>query len=534
MPFAEARKPLLAVAFASLAALARAVPDLYFPINSQVPPVAYVSQQYAFTFSATTFVSNKSQLSYIIADGPDWLQLDTSSRSFTGTPAQSDVGANIVQLNASDSTGEYSDSITLIVLESTQLGTGTPVLPQLQQAGLSSSAPDSLLLRPLQPFEVIFDLGTFTGIGSKTTYYAISDDRSPLPPWVQFEQLSFSGTGPPLVSLTAPPQTYGFFLIASDVVGFEEATVHFDIVVGYNVFAFENVSQTVGISSGLPFQTPPLRSQLTLNGNVCADGQIASIVTDGPEWVELDRSRISLSGTPQTAINTIVTISVTDVYNDVANTTVLLQANSVPAVSLGTIGDVNVTLGENFSYTLNNPAFADSGSISADLGSANGWLHFDSSSGTLSGQPPMSLPEDIIPVTIAFANATAKLTATVVLYLMPDKPPNGMATASNMQTRALPQASETSNPQNSSPSSGNTSKWSSTRMILAIVLSVLAVLIIICLILLWTLRKRRKRSTNAEFANLESVQPTTTDGSPGSIYRGRTTRLLSPDTNYQE
>ncbi|KAK4947901.1 polarity establishment/cellular polarization [Elasticomyces elasticus] len=407
MHLVEARKPSLALVFASLVTLARAVPKLYFPVNSQVPPVAYVSQQYAFTFSATTFGSNESQLSYTIADGPEWLHLDTSNRSFTGTPAQSDLGANIVQLSASDSTGEVSDSITLIVLGSTQLGSGASILPQLQQAG-SSSAPDSLLLRPLQPFEVTFAHDTFTGIGSMTIYYAISDNRSPLPPWVQFDssQLSFSGTGPPLVSLSTPPQTYGFLLIASDVIGFAEATVPFDIVVGYNVFAFANVSQTVGISSGLPFQTAPLRTLLTLNGNVCADGQIASIVVDGPDWVELDKSRISLSGTPQTAANTLVTISVTDIYNDVANTTVFLQADSLHVVSLGTIGGVNVTLGKSFSYTLSNSTFTDSGSISASLGSAYGWLHFNSSNRVLSGQPPLSLPEDMIPVTIAFTNAT--------------------------------------------------------------------------------------------------------------------------------
>lgn len=514
MPLADARRLLLAFVFASLGTLAKASPDLSFPINSQVPPVAYVSQQYSFTFSASTFVSNQSQLSYTIADGPDWLQLDTATRSFTGKPVQSDIGANIVQLTASDSTGESSSSVAFVVLESTQLGLGIPVLPQLQQAG-HISAPNSLLLRPLQPFEVTFHQNTFIGTVSNTIYYATLADRSPLPPWIQFDssELTFSGTSPPLVSLSAPPQTCGILLIASDVSGFAEATVQFNLVVGYNAFAFTNASQTVEIFSGVPFRTESLRSSLTLNGNVCADAQISSIIAEGAQWVELDNSQISLSGTPQTAIDTLVTISVTDIYNDVANTTVFLQAGDLRPISLGSVVEVNITLGENFTYTLNSLALSGSASVSADLGNASAWLHFNASGCILSGRPPLNWTEDIVPVTIAFANATANVTATVNLHLMQTTITTGMAGASITQSPALPQASKGSDPQNNPPASHDTSTWSMTAMIIAIVLPVLAVLLIICLILLLTIRRRRKRSARFESATSDAMQPNIADSS---------------------
>ncbi|EXJ80027.1 hypothetical protein A1O3_08313 [Capronia epimyces CBS 606.96] len=347
MPITGRWGPSLACFLALFAGSVTAVPDLAFPFNSQVPPVAYVSQPYEFAFSPSTFVSDGPQISYTLSNGPNWLKLDSVYHRFTGTPVEKDVGANTFDLIASDQTGELSTSITLMVVESTDLEPDELVLPQLEQAG-PTSPPTSLLLHPLQRFYLPFSNSTFRGTNESTNYYAVSADNSPLPSWIQYDPslLLFSGTSPPLVSASATPQTYGVLLIASNIPGFAEAAVHFDIIIRHHILAFSTTSQVYDVSESVTFKTPPLRSKLQLDGQLIEDAQITSVDMDGPEWVKLDREQLSLSGTPGPSVgNTTVTIHVEDIYNNTAHVSILLQVQTSSVVDLGTLADVNVTLG---------------------------------------------------------------------------------------------------------------------------------------------------------------------------------------------
>ncbi|KAJ9494279.1 polarity establishment/cellular polarization [Exophiala xenobiotica] len=507
MTCVERKPPTLALILALLAASAVAVPDLGFPINSQVPPVAYVSEPYNFEFAATTFVSSDPPISYNITDGPGWLQLDSLNRLLTGTPLQEDIGAHTFQLTALDTTGEASTTVTLIVLESTKLRWDAPVLPQMQQVGPCSS-PDSLLLHPLQPFELAFSQDTFSGTDHSTTYEAVSDDHSPLPSWIHFDPsgLLFKGTSPPLVSPALVPQTYGFLLIATNVPGFAEVAVHFHIVVGYNVLAFSDVSQDVNISTGVPVRTPPLRSSLRINGEAIANGQIASVIINGPAWLQVDKSQISLSGTPPTAVDLDVTIRVMDIYDDVANTTISLHAEPLLATSLGKIATIDITPGEDFSYTVNETAFTGDGRISADLSNAPTWLRFDDNRRTLSGTPPLDLPRETITTPINFENATANVTGFVDIQRATITTATSTET---LQTTGMPHASQTSIPYNTSVATTHNTKRPVTVIILAIVFAAFGVLLIICVILLLMRRRQRKKKAAED-------QAVILDGSPES------------------
>lgn len=508
MPWTEVRKPFLALFFALWATLTIAVPDIGFPINSQLPPVAYVSHPYEFMFSASTFASNALSISYAIKDGPEWLKLNTSDRLLTGTPSQSDVGATSFHLTASDATGTASESVTLIVLGSTDLKLEASVLPQLQQAG-PASAPGSLLLKPLQAFHLAFNADTFSSTTSTTSYYAVSEDHSPLPSWIQFDPalLLFSGRSPPLLSPSALPQAYGILLIASSVPGFAEVVVPFDIVVGQHVLTFSVLSQTIDITSHAPFETLPLRSALRLDGNVIGDDQISNIVADGPEWINLDSGRISLSGIPDASVNLSITISVTDIYDDVANTTVYLQANELAVISMGTIADVNITNGANFSYVINSIPFSSQGQVSANLGDTSSWLRFNASDRTLSGTPPLDLPAKIITVQLSFENATVNATGTVVLHPTSIPQMTLSGPTETKQTPTNPAVSQTNSRPNAAMTTKNPPRRAALAIILAITLSVLGVLLAICLLLCLIKRKRHKRAaTNVESDRPRSIQ----------------------------
>ncbi len=331
--------------------LATAAPQLAFPINSQVPPVAYASEPYNFVFAATTFVSSAPQISYTIADGPKWLDIDDGSRQFSGVPREEDIGPATFQLIASDPTGQTSTSVTFVVAASSLLSANKNILPQLGRSGVVS-APSSLLLHPREDFELVLDENTFSGVSPGTTYYAVSADNTPLPSWLQFSttQLSFSGTAPVSISPQGGPQNYGLRLIASDVPGFAEAAVEFNIVINQRVLGFStDASQDITISPGVPFRSSPLRSSLTLDGQPVANDQVARVDADSPSWLEFDRNQLLLSGTPENATNATITIRVIDIYGDIADATVFLQSTDDRNMSLGIPTNLNITAGTPFS-----------------------------------------------------------------------------------------------------------------------------------------------------------------------------------------
>src|SRR5271154_4686402 len=187
-----------------LLSTASANPIIQFPINSQIPPVALTSQPYTFTFAESTFSSTNSPINYTLSDEPVWLQLDSGSRAFSGSPRWSDIGPAIFQLIATDAQGSTSLSVTSIVVQDGGLKVGQSVLSQLAGFGLPAT-PTSLIFYPLQSFTFKFSPDTFLRTSSSTIYYPTSGDNSPLPSWLEFDAsiICFTGTTPPLVSPTA-------------------------------------------------------------------------------------------------------------------------------------------------------------------------------------------------------------------------------------------------------------------------------------------------------------------------------------------
>ena len=502
----------LSLIFVARLGLAVAAPQLAFPINSQVPPVAYVSQPYTFAFSATTFASVAPQVSYAITDGPKWLGLDSASRQFCGVPDHGDIGATTFQLVASDSTGQSSTSVALVVLESPELTVNEPVLPQLERNG-PTSAPNSLLVHPQAAFNISFEKGiTFGGITPGTRYYAVSTDNTPLPPWVQFDEskLLFSGTAPAFVNSLAGPQIYGLRLIASNVPGFAESSIEFNIVVNRRVLAFLEPSQNISTSPGVRFESADLRTSLTLDGESVPENQIANIDADVPTWVTIHKSRLSLSGTPDASNASVtVTISITDIHGDVANATVFLQNLGGSNASLGTIAFINVTTGEYFSYALVTPTFSPSIQAVPDLSNQSSWLKFDPRTWVLSGVVPSDQPLLPVAVPITFKNDTTTLTGEVSLQVLPGPGISSASSAHITATETAPQASATSTTSGPATSSRNQNKTNGhvLRVILAIVLSVfgacLVLLVIVCC--LWRKKQKKREPSKTSVENGSEV-----------------------------
>jgi axial budding pattern protein 2 len=155
--------------------LVHAVPQLAFPVNAQVPPLAVAAQPFSFTFSPSTFSYDTPTISYSISNNtPSWLKFDASSRTFTGTPQSSDVGNFTFTLSANDTTGTASGSVMFLVVADDGVTVGDSVETQLVGFG-GVDGDGGIVLSNEKEFSWTFSQDTFTTTENPIiTYYAVS------------------------------------------------------------------------------------------------------------------------------------------------------------------------------------------------------------------------------------------------------------------------------------------------------------------------------------------------------------------------
>lgn len=375
-----------------LAAAIEAAPIVSFPLNSQVPPVARVSQPFDFQFSPGTFTAASGSLEYSLSGSPTWLSLDSPNRRLYGSPTEKDIGAPSFTIIAEDATGSTPMQATLIVSADAAPKLNVDITDSLAKAG-KLSGPRSLSLQPSEQFSIQFPMDTFTSsTTADLTYYATLSDRSPLPSWVSFnpDSMVFSGT------CSASSQTVDLMLVASDVRGFAGSSLVFTISVSTHQLFFSNVDQTVNVTAGSEVNIANLRNQLSLDGEALSDTDFKNATASPPSWLSFDPKTLGIRGTaPQDVNSTSFTISAADRFGDVANTTILLMAGS--ELFRGAVGNLNAVVGEPAKFDLSNVVTKQPGlQVEVDLGSAAQWLHFDEDSLTISGEIPSSAaPQEI-------------------------------------------------------------------------------------------------------------------------------------------
>ncbi|KAI1332693.1 hypothetical protein F5Y16DRAFT_407365 [Xylariaceae sp. FL0255] len=510
-----------------------AKPVSYFPVNSQLPPVARVSEPFSFVFSPQTFFSAMN-MTYSLADGaPAWLSLDGSSRRLSGTPDENSVpegegltGVPIV-LIAKDETGLTDANVTLVVSRSAGPNIQIPLLDQIQDFG-PYSAPDSVLLYPSKEFEFAFQPNTF-GVaatqqdneakhvddikrnGVKETmndtriaepqfnYYAVSGNNAPLPSWVTFnpEKLAFSGTTPPFESLVQPPQTFEFQLIASDVVGFSAASIPFSIVVGTHELTSDQPVVELNATRGTDLEYTNLPNIVKINEKPLQTSDVASITAvDLPAWLSFDETSWAVSGTPDAAAKPVnVTIAIIDKFTDSLNVT--LAINMDTEIFMSDLPALNVSAGHDFSFDLKKYLYDPKDTtVNIETTPTSSWVQFDASSQVLSGSVPTAFPDGFssgIEVTFNAEETGNGDKETKSLNIHVSYPPNNPR-----QPQPSPSPSETPKPVVKGDGSHNNLLW-------LLVLLLLIVPFIIFLFFFW--RKRRQRSRKLTFADIGGPEP---------------------------
>ncbi|CZR60372.1 uncharacterized protein PAC_10268 [Phialocephala subalpina] len=432
--------------------LINAIPTVTFPLNSQVPPVARVSESFFYTFSSSTFFSTLP-LTYTLVDPPSWLSLDNATRTLRGTPTVAVLGTDALAgvsfgLTASDTSGSTTLNATLVVSQNTAPSIFVPLSMQLQSFG-TCSQPSTILYHPSTPFKISFDPRTFSFSSSSTGmfYYAVSVDNTPLPAWITFDKstLSFSGQTPDYYSLIEPPQTFGIQLIASDVEGFAGTSINLDIEVGVHLLAFKNQVLSINAVAGDTISLDGLIGSLQIDGQPASIAAISSITAQVPPWMTFDNTTLTLRGlVPTGATSVNITVQATDIYTDTGLAYVYVDIGDISNSTVWglfsqSIGSLNATIDASFSYDLgtylNNRLDT---SMTAQFSPLETWLSFDPQSFVFTGQIPSNVKPSEIEVTLnASSNSDHSIDSQSfvlsIATVSPNRPlggPNPSSTAS--------------------------------------------------------------------------------------------------------
>ncbi|KAH9233804.1 hypothetical protein K456DRAFT_1782048, partial [Colletotrichum gloeosporioides 23] len=363
-----------------LAARTGAVPVVYFPFNSQLPPATRISEPFSYTLSPQTF-SSQSQISYSLRDAPKWLSIDSSTGRLSGTPQDADVASGEVvgvpvDIIATDDSGSATMTATLVVTRNPAPTVKIPLSEQIQQFG-DTSSPSAVVASPASDFSFSFAKDTFSYTGNGINYYATSANNSPLPSWVKFDSgsLTFTGKTPPFESLVQPPQKFDFSLVGSDIVGFSAVSVVFSIVVGAHKLTTDTPIVNINATAGQEVSYEALAESIKLDGKSIAPTDLNLTTSNLPSWLSVNNSTLVLKGTPpDDAKSSDSTLTFRDVYEDTLD--ILLSVLITTRIFRNTTLQFNVTPGEAFSFDV-EPYLWTPADVELGLSNSQDWVEVD-------------------------------------------------------------------------------------------------------------------------------------------------------------
>jgi hypothetical protein len=174
---------------------------------------------FSFQFASNTFadVDVGDSLTYSASGLPAWLSFDAATRTFSGTPANADVGTVTITVRATDGTGAFVDTTFDITVANTN---DAPTLdnPVVDRSTGTDTS-----------FSFQFAAGTFSDVdvGDTLTY-----TTSALPAWLAFDASTRTFTGTPTY---ADIGTYSITITATDSMGSSASDTFTLTVVNTNV-----------------------------------------------------------------------------------------------------------------------------------------------------------------------------------------------------------------------------------------------------------------------------------------------------------
>lgn len=345
----------------------------------------------SFTVPAGTFTDPDGDiltLSATLADGsalPAWLTFNAATKTFSGTPGNSDVGSISIKVTASDGDASVSTTFTLNVVlanDAPQVSGVVPPQSVAQDGSFSLLIPPGLFIDP---------------DGDTLTLSATLADGSALPAWLTFNPVTrtFSGTpgnadvGNLSIKITAidPGNASVSTTFALTVTNVNDAPV-----IGSTI-APQNIAQAGSLNFTVPAGTfiDPDGDPLTLSATL-ADGSAL------PAWLQFDPATRTFSGTPGNADVGLIGIKLTatDPSNASVSTTfalIVTNVNDAPVVG-APVPPQSIPQDGSLNFTLPAGTFVDPdgdtltlSATQADGSALPAWLTFNPATGTFSGTP---------------------------------------------------------------------------------------------------------------------------------------------------
>ena len=273
-----------------------------------VPQAAAEDAAFSFTVPVDVFTDEDAgdTLSYLASrpDGsrlPAWLTFNAITRTFSGTPGNSDVGTVQVKVTATDrGHASVSDTFDLTVIN-------TNDAPAIAHAIVPQAATEDAAFSFTVPVDVFAD----EDAGDTLSYLASRPDGSRLPAWLTFNAITRTFSGTPG---NGDVGVLDVRLVATDAANASASTVFTVSVANVNDAPILNhaiVDQiaTVGSAFALP-----------LAANTFTDIDVEDTLTYGarlldgsslPAWLAFDAATCSFSGTPGSGDAGVYSIRVT-------------------------------------------------------------------------------------------------------------------------------------------------------------------------------------------------------------------------------
>ena len=289
---------------------------------------------FSFTVPNGTFVDvdtgDTLTFTATLADGsalPAWLSFNPSTRTFSGTPARSDVGNLSIRVTATDSSSATVSTTFSLTVNNSNLPpvVATPVADQAVAQGGSFS------------FTVPTDTFTDPDVGEILTLSATLADGSALPAWLSFNPSTrtFSGT----------PENGDVGNLSVRVTATDSASASVSTTFGLSV---TNVNDAPVLSGTLNAQTATQNSSFsfTVPAGTFTDPDVGDTLTlsatqaDGsalPGWLSFNPATRTFSGTP--ANGDVGGLSIRITATDGSNVSVSTAFNLTIAASNTSGGD---------------------------------------------------------------------------------------------------------------------------------------------------------------------------------------------------
>ncbi|WP_193747473.1 putative Ig domain-containing protein, partial [Cellvibrio sp. OA-2007] len=319
-----------------------------------------------------------------------WLSFDAVTRTFSGTPANADVGTVSIDVIASDGNGgTVTDSFDIVIANTNDAPTVANAIPD--QNATEDAA-----------FNFQFASNTFSDVdvGDTLTYSAQLAGGGALPAWLSFDAVTRTFSGTPA---NADVGTVSIDVIANDGNG--------STVTDTFVISVANINDAPTVTNAIPdrdaTENSPFNFQFAANtfGDVDVGDTLtysAQLAGGGalPAWLSFDAVTRTFSGTPTNgdlgsiSIDVIANDGNGGIVTDTFDLTVYAGINNLPTVA-NAIPDQNVIEDSVFNFQFASNTFADvdvGDTLTYSAQSAGGgllpaWLSFDAATRTFSGIP---------------------------------------------------------------------------------------------------------------------------------------------------